>query len=577
LVRGKGTETTEVGLGVFTCDPVVSSRVEEVRYMRRLRSALLVSAVLALAALVTAAPASAAPKLFKDMSLEFFDPKTDNITSDIAFWGDTAFVGNYDGFRTYDISDPTGPTRLADFQCHGPQSDPSVWDTDGNGEADLLVQSVDRTLTGPQCGAEETAHGDPNGWEGVRLFDVSDPANPQFLNSVYLDCGSHTNTMYLDEARNRLVVLISSYPLRPGPTCGQANFDNTTNPFDGDPTSPGDPLHGVIQTVTIPLMGNAADSAAAATEGPELPVNYPGDPDNQMSWAERGLVPTPEDPDIEPAARACHDIAVFVPLGKVAAACAEQGQMWNIDQDTGLPDTSNPDWTFDRRNIDFHHSATFSWDGEVVNFIDESFGTGCPTVNKGFGRTGRMFFVDADNGGQFSSFVVNHSNKPETPDYCSAHLGNVVPATDGYLLVNAWYTAGVDVIDFTNPRAPKQVAFYDDNGDEWSAYWYEQDGTSSSGELNVFGTHGVEHVAHGEGEELEARGFESFLADVSATRGTLDHLNPQVQEEVIQTDVSASATRAKASASKASRGSRAKAAKKLGKVRRKAVLRRLGP
>jgi hypothetical protein len=29
------------------------------------------------------------------------------------------------------------------------------------------------------------------------------------------------------------------------------------------------------------------------------------------------------------------------------------------------------------------------------------------------------------------------------------------------LLVNAWYMGGVDVIDFTNPRAPKEFAFYD--------------------------------------------------------------------------------------------------------------------
>lgn len=29
------------------------------------------------------------------------------------------------------------------------------------------------------------------------------------------------------------------------------------------------------------------------------------------------------------------------------------------------------------------------------------------------------------------------------------------------LLVNAWSMGGVDVIDFTNPRAPKEVAFYD--------------------------------------------------------------------------------------------------------------------
>ena len=561
--------------------------------MSRLRSALLVSAVLAVVG-VMAAPASAAKPDFLNMSLESFDPLTKEATptSDIAFWGDTAFVGNYDGLRTYDISDPVSgadeTNRLADFKCFGPQNDPSVWDTDGNGDADLLVQSIDRTLTGPQCGAGPTAHGDPNGWEGIRLFDVSDPANPQFLKGIYLDCGSHTNTMYPDPVANndadptndRLIVLISSYPLRPGPTCGEANFDNTTNPFDGDPTSPGDPLHGVIQTVTIPLAGSPGASAAGATEGPELPIDYPGDPDNQFVWGEHGLLPTEEDPDIELAARACHDIAVFTELMKVAGACVEQGQLWTINESgplAGLPDTSNPEWVFDQRNIDFHHSATFSWDGEVVNFIDESFGSGCPTVTRKIGQTGRMFFVDADTGARFSSFMIRRSHAPETPDYCSGHMGIPVPATDRYLLVNAWYTGGVDVIDFSNPRHPREVAYYDDNGDEWSAYWYEQDGTSTEGELNVFGTHGVEHVFHGEGEELEARGFESFLADVSATRTTLDHLNPQTQEEVIETDVSAFAKKAKASTAKASGRSRAKVSKKAGKVRRKAVLRRLGP
>jgi hypothetical protein len=392
--------------------------------------------------------------------------------------------------------------------------------------------------------------------------------------------------MYPDAANNRLVVLISSYPLRPGPTCGVPPAgspvpftdmtQNLANPFDSDPGSPADPLHGVIQTAIIPLMGSAPASAAAATEGPQLPINYPGDPDNKFTPSEHGL----SAPDLNDGLRACHDISVFVPLRLVAAACAEQSQLWMLSAN-GLPDTSNPVWAFDQRNIDFHHSATFSWDGKVVNFIDESFGSGCPTVTKGIGQTGRMFFVDTDTGDRLSSFMIRRSHKKEEPDYCSAHLGNVVPATDRYLLVNAWYTGGVDVIDFSNPRAPKAIAFYDQNGDEWSGYWYEQTGTSTGGALNVFGTHGVEHVAEDEGLELQARGFESFLASVSATRGTFDHLNPQVQEQVIPADVSAFARKAKAAAKKAksavSRQAKVKAKKSAGKVRRKAVLRRLAP
>ena len=126
--------------------------------MRRRLIGVLSALLVALA--IPAAPATAGHPPFQNMSLEFFDPNTEFITSDIAFWGDTAFVGNYGGLRTYDISDPDDPVRLADFDCFGPQNDPSVWDTDGNGEADLAVQSVDLTLDAPACGSPQSRHPD---------------------------------------------------------------------------------------------------------------------------------------------------------------------------------------------------------------------------------------------------------------------------------------------------------------------------------------------------------------------------------------------------------------------------------
>src|SRR5919112_2699613 len=73
-------------------------------------------------------------------------------SSDIAFWGDLAYVGDYGGFRIFDISQPT-PTLVSDARCYGPQSDPSVFDRDRDGDADTLVLSVDSVLAGPDCGA----------------------------------------------------------------------------------------------------------------------------------------------------------------------------------------------------------------------------------------------------------------------------------------------------------------------------------------------------------------------------------------------------------------------------------------
>jgi hypothetical protein len=181
--------------------------------------------------------------------------------------------------------------------------------------------------------------------------------------------------------------------------------------------------------------------------------------------------------------------------------------------------------------------------------------------------------VDVDTGARLSHFMITRSHQKETPDYCSAHMGNVVPATDRYLLTNAWYTGGVDVIDFSNPRAPKEVAFYDDNGDEWSGYWYEQDGTDTTGPFNAFGTHGVEHIADGLG--AGARGFEAFLANVAAERSTLDHLNPQVQERAFPTPTGAAAGTATASRHK--KATARKASRSPGEVDTQRVLRHLAP
>ena len=115
------------------------------------------------------------------------------------------------------------------------------------------------------------AGGTPTGWEGVRVFTMSDnPANPfQTITPVdmqYADCGAHTITAWTGFAENatnpRLIVYISSYPLGAGPTCGDTEFANTANPYDEDP--PTGPLHSVIQVLSVPLNNPAATTEIAS-------------------------------------------------------------------------------------------------------------------------------------------------------------------------------------------------------------------------------------------------------------------------------------------------------------------------
>jgi hypothetical protein len=233
---------------------------------------------------------------------EVFTSPNEKTNSDLAFWGNHAFVGYYTGdtapsggVRIFDISNPASPRLVRDFACDGLQADPIVWDRNGNGVADLLLLAVDRTMANPECGAPRTAHDDPLGWEGVRVFEMSDNRRNPFTSieqvaAVYTDCGAHTITAWPDVrgsgGKGRLLVYVSSYPLRSGPTCGEASpapgdgYQNTANPYDEDPGSPNSPLHGVIQVVRVPF----ANPAAANELGVQPRISYPGDPDGKIEW-----------------------------------------------------------------------------------------------------------------------------------------------------------------------------------------------------------------------------------------------------------------------------------------------------
>ncbi len=480
---------------------------------------------------------------FQTAQNPFNKANTHLTSSDMAFWGKYAYVGDYGGFRIFDVSQPT-PRQVGDARCFGPQGDPSVFDRDANGRADTLVLSVDAVLAGPQCGAGPVAKNASTGqypagaWEGLRIFDVSDPTRPTQIATVYQDCGSHTNTLLPKPGSKSMLVLNSSYPLGEGPTCGPlgAQQGRKVN-------------HGVIQVVEVPFK-----DPAAAREVRELPVVYPGDADGTYRPVSEQGLRAPLDDFL-----GCHDLSVFPGKAMVGAACAEQAQVWDIDKRSGLPDTANPRWVHDQPNVDFWHSTTFSWDGKVANFIDESFGDGCPAVTTKTGglsggprvfETGNMFFFDAASGDLLSEYRnprPTNDNIASEGQYCSSHLGIAVPAKDRYLLVNAYYRGGSSVIDFGDPTAPREIAFADMSGtNTWSAYTYPQ----RSGKFESIPVYSNDGLSRNYGTAAKpdyreaAYGFERFHADVGETTLVgFNRLNPQLQERVIQMDATARKSR----------------------------------
>jgi hypothetical protein len=400
-------------------------------------------------------------------------PKHGTTVSDVALWGRTAYVGDYRGFRIIDVSEPDDPVVLSDVDCNGQQHDVTVWD-------DLMFLSVDRPITEPPCGPD-TPPG-VIGFEGILIFDVSDPTAPTFVKEVATDCGSHTHTLIPDRDRDRVLLYVSSYP---------ASFFGPT-PYGTDCRrldDTGEPLgHSKISVVEVPL-GSPGDASVIAE--PRLPMSD-----------FRGI----------PGYRGCHDIGVFTGIDRAAAACLEEAQIWDIS------DPLNPVvlQRIDEPDVDIYHSGAFSWDGRVAIFGDEfegGFGAGCPDPSS---MVGRAWFHDAATGGLLSSFMIP---RPQGGEICTVHNYNVIPVRGRNILVSAWNLGGTSVIDFTDPTAPREIGFVDvqetfGGRGPWSSYWY-------NGYIYV--------TDRGRGLDIK------LLSDrVRAGAKRFPYLNAQTQEDVIE-------------------------------------------
>lgn len=358
----------------------------------------------------------------------------DAVQSDFAFAGKLAYAGNFLGFRVLDISAPANPVQVADVRCNGPQGDVSVY---GN----LLFQSVDTPQTNPTCSSVNTTAATPGAWEGIRIFDVTNPAAPSHVASVRTDCGSHTHTLVPDRASDRVLVYVSSYPLGTaalGPNCQGP--------------------HGFVSIVSVPVANPAAATVS----------RYFLDPATELA-----VYPLAGGPF---AFRACHDISVFVEIGRAAAACLSESQMWDIS------DPANPVflWRFDHpvvnpANIDLWHSASFSWDGTVVAFGDESGGGTSARCVDPNDLQGRIWFLDAGTG----AFLANYKIPRSEAGVCTMHNFNFVPLRDGRkVLVSSAYTGGTTVVDVNAliagaTPAAAELGYYRPTGARaWSSYWY---------------------------------------------------------------------------------------------------------
>jgi hypothetical protein len=361
------------------------------------------------------------------------------INSDLAFKGNLVYQGTWNGFRVLDVSDPTNPVQISNYEnCVHPsgQGDVVVY-------GDILVRTWDSASnTGAlTCGGQSVGVG----FEGIHIFNVADPANPVFVKQLRmaatgndpgapaLGCGAHTATAVPDPARDSLYLYV-----------GASASATTCAGIDIVRIKISDPANAVY-------LRRAA--SGGATEGPN---------------------------------RACHDNNVI--MGSVNLAMCAGGNGFSVYRfDPALDPAAagsieNPTLLYSRSlGVTTGHSGSFSYDGKVLIFGHEPGGgtqAQCQASSSALNKS--LFFIDPPTGNTLGTLL--HQRPQTAQENCTWHNFNVVPTYKGNIAVSGNYQSGISMIDFTDPTAPREIGYADPapvttsgqpvaSGD-WSTYWH---------------------------------------------------------------------------------------------------------
>ena len=383
----------------------------------------------------------------------------DFANTDLAFAGDLMAVGNYHGFKLYNIADPDAPELLSAVACPGGQGDVSV-------VGDLLIMSVEQNRGRVDCGLMGVAESvSEDRFRGLRIFDISDRRLPVQVGQVQTCRGSHTHTVVAGPGEDGRLIVYNS-----GISSVRDN-EELDGCIDESPWRDEGTALFRIDVIEIPVD---RPQDARIIHSPAVFA----DPDTGILaglW-ERG----DHGPGTQTSAETnhCHDITVFPELNLAAGACSGNGILFDIS------DPINPeriDAVVDP-GFAYWHSATFNNDGTKVLFTDEWGGGTRPRCRASdpLNWGANAIYDIVDNRLVFRSYYKMPAPQTEQEN-CVAHNGSLMPVPGRDILVQAWYQGGISVFDFTDSANPVEIAFFDRGpideealvtGGYWSAYWY---------------------------------------------------------------------------------------------------------
>lgn len=363
------------------------------------------------------------------------------INSDIAFKDHYVYQGNFAGFTVWDVADAAKPKIVAVVSCITSQGDPSVY---GN----LLFISAEGGGNRNDC-AKGGVQDPKDHMAGVRIYDISKPAQPRLIKNVQTCKGSHTHTIVPDpKNKNDIYIYVSGF-VSARSDAELAGCKNGTDPADTTNS-----LYR-LDVIKVPLKN---PEKAEVVTGARIFTGLDAAP-HAAGRSERprpaGAPPAP--PPTGP--QNCHDVTAYPALGLLAGACGSYGL---------LVDISNPlkPVRLDARadtNFSLWHTAVFSNDGKKVVFTDEWGGGTSPMCQaSSMMEMGGNTILTIDAAKKFTQHAYFKIPTAQTAEEnCVSHNGGLIPVPGRDIMVQGWYQGGVSVMDFTDPDHPKELAYFD--------------------------------------------------------------------------------------------------------------------